>query len=232
MKTIFTKLLQESKIAGKVRNSSFVARRNGYVITGAVKGDKYSMTIKDSKGNVLDESKSTVGDVATTTAKVKESLDIFTMLSDVNGKALKEADEVDEVEDFDEFDDGEVETGEVDLVSGLSTLYAKIIDVAEYVQVLKDSTASDDAETLSTLISFESTLYDCAIDVDDFLSDLVPDEEVEDEVTESVTTPKTIRQQVMNNLTVSEGLLRKSKDLADICRAIKDIRAELTVRGE
>ena len=229
MKTIFTKLLQESKIAGKVRNSSFVARRNGYVLSGCVKDDKYSMTIKDSKGNILDESKSTVGDVAATTAKVKESLDIFTMLSDVNGKSLQEADDVEEIETF---EDDEIETGEVDLVTGLDTLYGKIIDVAEYVQVLKDSTASDDAETLSTLISFESTLYDCAIDVDDFLSDLAPDEEIEDEVTESVTVPKTIRQQVLNNLIVSEGLLRDSKDLADIRRAIKDIRAELTVRGE
>lgn len=230
MKDIFTKLLQESKISGKVRNSSFVARRNGCTLTGINKGGKYSMTIKDANGNVLDEAVSTAEDVATTTKLVRESLDIFAMLSDVNGKPLKEADE-EPVED-DYIEDEEFESGEVDLVSGLDTLYSKIIEVAEYVQVLKDSTASDDAETLSTLISFESTLYDCAIDVDDFLSDLVPEAEDEDEVTESVSVPKTLRQQLINNLSVCEGLIGRCKELQDIKTAIKDTKAELIVRGE
>lgn len=230
MKNIFTKLLQESKISGKVRNSSFVARRNGCTLTGITKDGKYSMTIKDSAGNVLDESVATAEDVATTTKLVRESLDIFTMLSDVNGKPLKEADDVPE-EKF--VDDEEIETGEVDLVSGLDSLYNKIIEVAEFVQILKDSTASDDAETLSTLIGFESTLYDCAIDVDDFLSDLVPEEpEEDDEVVESVSVPKTLRQQVINHLSVCEGLIGRCKELRDIKTAIKDTKAELIIRGE
>ena len=56
-------------------------------------------------------------------------------------------------------------------------------------------------------------------------------EEPVDESYKRLKTSKGTARKVIDNLTLAESLIRKNKDLADIAKAIKDIKSELIVRG-
>ena len=111
------------------------------------------------------------------------------------------------------------------------------MDVADKAEDLVDLADENDAEQLSTLIGFSSSLLDCAIDVDEYKEDLIEEEaeEVEDEeVNESFKKVRLSRgnaRKALDNLTIAESLLRKCDNYSDIVKAIKDIKAEMIVRG-
>ena len=52
-----------------------------------------------------------------------------------------------------------------------------------------------------------------------------------DESYKRLKTSKGTARKVIDNLTIAESMIRKNKDLADIAKAIKDIKSELIVRG-
>ena len=137
------------------------------------------------------------------------------------------------LKEAEEFDDVVVDENEPDnLIDGLSNLYDAILDVAEQAESLSDLADEDDAEQLSNIIGFSSSLYDCAIDVDEYKEDIIEEqEEPVDESYKRLKTSKGTARKVIDNLTLAESLIRKNKDLADIAKAIKDIKSELIVRG-
>ena len=230
MKKLIQQVLKSSGVSGKVAKDSSVPRFRVYdnrlTLEGTIKGNKYSMRITDDRGREVDTLSVNISDSNSLVNRINESLDTLKMLSKVyeNTKLTEEDEEFDTVDAEDETADSPKS-----LEDGLSELYANIIAAAESVQALKDIVSYDDAETISTLISFESSLYDTAIDVDDFLSDLLPNDD--EEVEESVKVSKTNKQRVLENLSVSAALIKKDKSLSDIYTALRDIKAELTVRG-
>lgn len=232
MNKLISQVLKSAGVNGKVSKDSKTPKFRVYegrlALEGVIRNGKYIMKITDMAGNDIDELSVSVKDQNSVINRISESIDTLKMLSKVytDKKLIEEDDEFDTVSaDEEEVKD---ESAPGTLEDGLAQLYAQIIQVAESVQGLKDLVSYDDAETLSTLISFESGLYDTAIDVDDFLSDLVPEEE---EVAESVRTKRSTRQKVLDNMTVCEALIKRDRSLSDICTAIKDIKAELLVRG-
>lgn len=230
---IFKSANVNAKVSKDSENPRFKVVDNNLTLEGIVKNNKYSMKIKDPSGKVIDNLSVIITNSNDIVNRINESVNTLKMLSSVydNKKLQEEAEEFDDVV----VDEEEVEEKPANIVDGLEQLYDAIVDVAKQAEDLTDVANQDDAEEVSTLISFASSLYDTAIDVDDFIDDLVPEEEEEDEdVQESFKRQKksigTIRK-VISNLTMAENLVRGQKDMKDIHTAIKDIKAELIARG-
>lgn len=215
-----------AKVSKDSENPRFKVTENQLTLEGVIKNDKYIMKIKDTKGKLIDNISVSVSNSNDIVNRINESINTLKMLSTAyDNRQLKE--------EAEEFDDVVVDENEPDnLIDGLSNLYDAILDVAEQAESLCDLADEDNAEQLSNIIGFSSSLYDCAIDVDDYKEDVI--EEQQEEVEESYTRTKTSKgsaRKAIDNLTLAESLLRKSKDTADIAKAIKDIKSELIVRG-
>jgi signal recognition particle subunit SEC65 len=215
-----------AKVSKDSENPRFKVTENQLTLEGVIKNDKYIMKIKDTKGKLIDNISVSVSNSNDIVNRINESINTLKMLSTAyDNRQLKE--------EAEEFDDVVVDENEPDnLIDGLSNLYNAILDVAEQAESLCDLADEDDAEQLSNIIGFSSSLYDCAIDVDDYKEDVI--EEQQEEVEESYTRTKTSKgsaRKAIDNLTLAESLLRKNKDTADIAKAIKDIKSELIVRG-
>lgn len=230
---IFKSANVNAKVSKDSENPRFKVVDNNLTLEGIVKNNKYSMKIKDPSGKVIDNLSVIITNSNDIVNRINESVNTLKMLSSVydNKKLQEEAEEFDDVV----VDEEEVEEKPANIVDGLEQLYDAIVDVAKQAEDLTDVANQDDAEEVSTLISFASSLYDTAIDVDDFIDDLVPEEEEEDEdVQESFKRQRksigTMRK-VISNLTMAENLVRGQKDMKDIHTAIKDIKAELIARG-
>ena len=188
------------------------------------------MSITDKCGNVIDSTKISIRNTNDVVNRVNESITTLNMLSNVyDDKRLVEEDEefdvVDPDEDFDEPDN---------LVDGLDKLYSDILDVADSAEALTAVVDGDDAETLNNIIGITGSLYDVALDVDEFKEDLLPDEDDEDEdVNESLRRKVSKRNgsNAIKSLAIVENLLKGDKNLTDILTAVKDIKSELIVRG-
>ena len=230
---IFKSANVNAKVSKDSENPRFKVVDNNLTLEGIVKNNKYSMKITDPSGKVIDNLSVIITNSNDIVNRINESVNTLKMLSSVydNKKLQEEAEEFDDVV----VDEEEVDEKPANIVDGLEQLYDAIVDVAKQAENLTDVANQDDAEEVSTLISFASSLYDTAIDVDDFIDDLVPEEEEEDEdVQESFKRQRksigTIRK-VISNLTMAENLVRRQKDMKDIHTAIKDIKAELIARG-
>ena len=230
---IFKSANVNAKVSKDSENPRFKVVDNNLTLEGIVKNNKYSMKITDPSGKVIDNLSVIITNSNDIVNRINESVNTLKMLSSVydNKKLQEEAEEFDDVV----VDEEEVDEKPANIVDGLEQLYDAIVDVAKQAEDLTDVANQDDAEEVSTLISFASSLYDTAIDVDDFIDDLVPEEEEEDEdVQESFKRQRksigTIRK-VISNLTMAENLVRRQKDMKDIHTAIKDIKAELIARG-
>ena len=215
-----------AKVSKDSENPRFKVTENQLTLEGVIKNDKYIMKIKDKKGKLIDNISVSVSNSNDIVNRINESINTLKMLSTAyDNRQLKE--------EAEEFDDVVVDENEPDnLIDGLSNLYDAILDLAEQAESLCDLADEDDAEQLSNIIGFSSSLYDCAIDVDDYKEDVI--EEQQEEVEESYTRTKTSKgsaRKAIDNLTLAESLLRKNKDTADIAKAIKDIKSELIVRG-
>ena len=215
-----------AKVSKDSENPRFKVTENQLTLEGVIKNDKYIMKIKDTKGKLIDNISVSVSNSNDIVNRINESINTLKMLSTAyDNRQLKE--------EAEEFDDVVVDENEPDnLIDGLSNLYDAILDLAEQAESLCDLADEDDAEQLSNIIGFSSSLYDCAIDVDDYKEDVI--EEQQEEVEESYTRTKTSKgsaRKAIDNLTLAESLLRKNKDTADIAKAIKDIKSELIVRG-
>ena len=225
---VFKKAGVNAKVSKDSENPRFKVTDNKLTLEGIIKNDKYIMKIRDTKGKLIDNISVSVSNSNDVVNRINESLNTLKMLSSAyDNRQLKE-----EAEEFDDvvIDEDAPET----LVDGLEGLYDAILDVAEQAEALSDLADENDAEQLSNLIGFSSSLYDCAIDVDEYREDIIEEQEEEASVEESyskVKTSKGTARKVINNLTMAESLIRKNKDLADIAKAIKDIKSELIIRG-
>lgn len=219
---IFKSAGVDAKVSKDSKNPRFKVVENKLTLEGTVRGNRYTMAIRDNTGKKIDNLSVTIDNSNDIVNRINESVNTLKLLS----KAYDSKKLVEEDEEFDTViaDEDDPET----LVDGLSELYSKILDVAEYSETLSDLADSNDAETLSTLISFSSSLYDCAIDVDDLIDDMS-----ESDVTENVShgTNRSNLSKAIDLLTICEATIQKDRKLSDITRAIKDIKSELVLRG-
>ena len=88
----------------------------------------------------------------------------------------------------------------------------------------------DNPEISNELLSITSGLYSCAIDTDELIEDITEEEEEVDESVKRV--PKSSINKILESLTMAEAEIRKNRGMKDIATAIKDIKAELIVRGK
>jgi hypothetical protein len=228
---IFKSAGVDAKVSKDERNPRFRVRDGKLTLEGFVGRNKYSMTISDNTGKTIDSLSVSIDNSNDVVNRVNESISTLKLLSKAydSKKLVEEDEEFDTISADDEIE-VEDETDPGDIVDGLGELYDKIVDVAEFADNLLDLVEPDDAELKSTVIGFSSKLYDCAIDADDLISDLTEDE-MEESVSRGVRAKKSDVEKVIDALTISESLLRKDKRFSSITTAIKDIKAELVLRG-
>lgn len=212
-----------AKVSKDPSNPKFKVVDNKLTLEGKISKGKYTMEIKDNKGKLIDNLSVSIDNQNDVVNRLNESLNTLRMLSSAydRTKLIEEDEEYDTVS----VDDDVPES----LEDGLSSLYDSIMDVAEQADELTDLASGTDAEQISTLISFSSALYDVAIDIDDYYTDLTGSDEVDESVSRKPS--KTDKQRIIDALTIAESITRKSKDLTDIRTALRDIRTELTRRG-
>lgn len=222
---IFRSAGVDAKVSKDSESPKFRVVENNLVLNGVVKPNRYTMSIKDKSGKSIDNLSVVISNSNDVVNRINESIQTLHMLSKAydNKKLAEEAEE---------FDDISADEPEVTLEDGLENLYDTILDAAEKAESLVDAGDEDDAEQLSTLISFASALYDTAIDVDDYRDELFESDE-EDEIDESVKKQisKTTVSSALKYLTMAEAIIRKTGTNKDISSAIKDIKSELTLRG-
>ena len=194
-------------------------------LEGIVKPNRYAMTIKDNTGKQIDKLSVVIQNSNDVVNRISESLQTLHLLSEnYDSNLLKEEDE--------EFDEIVVdEDAPANIIDGLDNLYDSILDVAEQAEALVDVADDNDAEQINAVIGLASSLYDCAIDVDDLKSDLIDEDEDIDEGLSRVVSKSDV-EKALNSLTMAESLLRKNRNYSDIYTAIKDIKSELIVRGK
>lgn len=212
-----------AKVSKDSANPRFKVVDNKLTLEGKISNGKYTMQIKDNKGKLIDNLSVSIGNQNDVVNRLNESLNTLRMLSSAydRTKLIEEDEEYDTVSVDDDIPES--------LEDGLNSLYNSVMDVASKADELTDVASGNDAEQLSILIGFSSALYDIAIDVDDYYSELTGADEVDESVSRKVT--KTDRQRIIDALTIAESLTRKNKNLSDIRTALRDIRTELTKRG-
>ena len=236
MNKFITKVFKGAGVNAKVskdsKNPRFKVVENKLTLEGVVTPTRYKMTITDNTGAEIDELSVSIKNSNDVVNRINESIQTLQMLS----KAYDHKKLVEEDEEFDTVtvDDEEevIEEDPKDIVDGLAEVYEDVLDIAEKVQSLTDLVDDNDAETINNIIGITGSLYDCAIDIDDFKMELEPEEE--EDMDESLNRKKTSSgyvKNVISNLAMSESLLRGNKELRDIYNAIKDIKSELIVRG-
>lgn len=235
MNKFITKIFKGAGVNAKVskdsKNPRFKVVENKLTLEGMVKPDRYTMTITDNTGAEIDKLSVSIKNSNDVVNRINESIQTLQMLSKVyeHNKLVEEDEEFDEVNIEDEVE----EEAPMDIVTALDNVYNDICDIGDKVQELTDLVDENDAETINNIIGIASSLYDCAMDVDDFKLDMEPEEDDED-MDESFNRQKKSKghaQHVISNLTMAESLLKGNRELSDIYNAIKDIKAELIVRG-
>ena len=228
IKQVFKKAGVNAKITRDTDNPKFKVTDGMLTLEGVVQDAVYSMTIKDIKGKTIDNISVPVRNTNDVVNRLSESLGTLHLLAETYSKnKLVEDDE-------DEFDDVVVDEIEPqDLVGGLESLYDGIMDVAGQAESLVDYADGSDAEQISTIIGFASSLYDCALDIDAYVVEVtgVDEEDIDESVQRKTKTSRGYVSKAIDNLTMCENLLRGSANHKDILKAIKDIKSELIVRG-
>ena len=217
--------VNNAKVSKDNKNPRFKVVENKLTLEGIVKPNRYAMTIKDNTGKQIDKLSVVIQNSNDVVNRISESLQTLHLLSEnYDSNMLKEEDE--------EFDKIVVdEDAPANIIDGLDNLYDSILDVAEQAEALVDVADDNDAEQINAVIGLASSLYDCAIDVDDLKSDLIDEDEDIDEGLSRVVSKSDV-EKALNNLTMAESLLRKNRNYSDIYTAIKDIKSELIVRGK
>ena len=226
---IFKSANVTAKVSKNPKDHRFRVVSGMLTLEGVVTPTKYKMSITDKTGRTIDSITVGVGNANDVVNRINESINTLKMLSPVyDGKRLVEEDE-----EFDTIDPEEDVIDEPEnLIDGLDKLYNDILDVADSAEALTAVVDGEDAETLNNIIGITGSLYDVAIDVDEFKDDLLPDDEEED-VNEGLRRKVTKKNgtKAVESLAIVENLLKGDKRLSDILTAVKDIKSELIVRG-
>ena len=236
MTKLIAQVFKSAGVNGKVskdtKNPRFKVVNNLLTLEGAVRRNRYIMEIKDNTGKVIDNVSVAIQNGNDVVNRLNESLETLKLLSTAydNKKLVEEDEEFDNITIDDDDEDG-VDTAS-SLEDGLQMLYDAILEVGEQAESLTDLADDSDAEQQNTIIGLAGELYSCAIDVQEYIDDLV-EEEAED-VDESIDRRKVSKDDVdkaIQFLSITEHVLRKNPSMRDINKAIKDIRSELIVRG-
>ena len=228
IKQVFKKAGVNAKITRDTDNPKFKVTDGMLTLEGVVQDAVYSMTIKDIKGKTIDNISVPVRNTNDVVNRLSESLGTLHLLAETYSKNKLVED------DDDEFDDVVVDENEPqDLVGGLESLYDGIMDVAGQAESLVDYADGSDAEQISTIIGFASSLYDCAMDIEDYVVEVTDadEEDIDESVRRKAKTSRGYVSKAIDNLTMCENMLRGSANHKDILKAIKDIKSELIVRG-
>jgi hypothetical protein len=221
---IFKSAGVEAKVSKDPKNPRFKVVDNKLTLEGVVKSNRYQMSIKDDTGRKLDSISVVIGNSNDLVNRINESITTLKLLSPAYDKTKL-------TEEDDEYDRVTVDDDEPDnIIDGLDSLYDSILDVAEQAENLVEVADDEDAEQMNQIISFASALYDCAIDVDDYKSDLSESDDDIDECLRKKKSRSDVRN-AMSQLTMVESLLSGNDNVKDIVQAVKDIKAELVVRG-
>lgn len=233
MNKFIAKIFKSAGVNAKVSKSSdnprFKVVENKLTLEGVVKPNRYTMTIKDNTGKQIDNLSVVISNSNDLVNRVNESINTLKLLSSVYDKSKL-------VEEDEEFDSVSVDDEDApeNIIDGLDRLYDSILDVAEQAEQLTDVADDDDAEQMNQIISIASSLYDCAIDVDEMKDDLTDtdsDEDIDESIRNRSMKSNSNIKDAISNLTMVESILRGNKDVSDILRAVKDIKAELVIRG-
>lgn len=237
MTKLIAQVFKSAGVNGKVskdtKNPRFKVVQNKLTLEGAVKRNRYVMEIKDNTGKVIDNVSVAIQNGNDVVNRLNESIETLKLLSTAydNKKLVEEDEEFDNIT-VDEEDDEDVASS---LEDGLQMLYDAILDVGEQAEALTDLADDSDAEQQNTIIGLAGELYACAIDVQEYIDDLVEEAQEEiDDVDESLNRkkmPKVDVEKAVQFLSITENVLMKNPGMKDISRAIKDIKAELIIRG-
>lgn len=223
-KQIFKKAGVNARVSVDSNDPKFKVIENKLTLEGVVKNNTYSMTIKDTKGKVMDRLSVSVKNTNDVVNRINESLTTLKMISEAyDKKQLREEDE--------EFEDVIADEEPADLMSGLGALYNSIMDTAEQAESLFDSADGGDAEQMITILGFSSALYDCANEVSEYAEELSEPDDVDEAFSRTMKKSKGFVNQAIDNLSMCESLLKGCPEYKDVLRAVKDIKSELIVRG-
>ena len=237
MNKLVNKILKESGIKARVNNDSkspkFRIKDGQLTLEGIVTDSTYSMTIKDTKGAIIDKLTVSVNDGNDVANRIHESISTLNKLSPIYDEHIR----ITEEEEFEELP--EATPGDIDgALTALNGVYDSLMDIADQLNDITEYYEEDDAEGKNQMTAFISSVYDVAIDIDDYIDDTVEDLEstkAEDEYpTESLKSKKTKKNNVrnaLNSMTVAEAMLRGNKEYADVYKAVKNIVAEMKLRS-
>ena len=237
MNKLVNKILKESGIKARVNNDSkspkFRIKDGQLTLEGIVTDSTYSMTIKDTKGAIIDKLTVSVNDGNDVANRIHESISTLNKLSPIYDEHIR----ITEEEEFEELP--EATPGDIDgALTALNGVYDSLMDIADQLNDITEYYEEDDAEGKNQMTAFISSVYDVAIDIDDYIDDTVEDLEsakAEDEYpTESLKSKKTKKNNVrnaLNSMTVAEAMLRGNKEYTDVYKAVKNIVAEMKLRS-
>lgn len=231
MNKLITKVLKESNVDAQInnngRNPKFRVKNGQLTLEGMVTSNKYKMQIKDTKGDIIDELSVTIKDSNDVVNRINESILTLNKLSPIYDNHIK-LQEDEEFEDLPEAEPGDIRGA----LAQLQTVYDALMDLAETVDKISDYYEDSDVEGKQNIVSYVSAIYDLAMDISDYREDCL--EELEDPKDESYKprmSEKSALRNALDHVTMAEACLYKQNELKDIHSAIKDIKAELTIRG-
>lgn len=231
MNKLVTKILKESNVDAKITNDStkpkFRVKNGQLTLEGIVSAKRYSMKIVDVKGNIIDELSVSIKDSNDIVNRINESIQTLNKLSPIYDNHIK-LQEDEEFEDIPEAEPGDIRGA----LAQLQTIYDSLMDLAEATSKISDYYEEEDVEGKQTIVSFVSAIYDIAMDISDYREDRLEElEEPQEENYKPRMSTKSATKTALEHLTIAECSLQDQATLKNVKEAIKDIRAELTVRG-
>ncbi len=231
---LITKILKESNVDAKITKDvdspKFRVVNNKLTLEGIYRNNKYSMKIKDTKGDTIDELSVNITNGNDLVNRINESINTLNMLSPIYDSRVK----IQEDEEFEELP--EAEPGDIrGALGALQGIYDKLMDLAEEVDRITDYYEEDEAEDKSQIVSYVASLYDLAMDISDYREDKIEElqEEAEEGTNESVKPRKSIKTSyntALNNIKIAEAALRGHEEYNDIQKILKNIRTEIELR--
>ena len=231
MNKLITKILKESgvdaKISRDVNKPKFRIKNGQLTLEGIVSKSKYSMTIKDTKNEIIDELSVSVKDANDIVNRINESINTLNKLSPIYDNQIK----LKEDEEFEEIPD--VEPGDIKgALNALTDVRDSIMDLANSTDDILDYFDDDEIEDKQDITGFVAGLYDIALDIEEFKEDKLEElEGPKDESFKVNKSKKSATRIALEHITLAQASLKGHDDCKELYDALKDIKAELTLRG-
>ena len=231
MNKLITKILKESgvdaKISRDVNKPKFRIKNGQLTLEGMVSKSKYSMTIKDTKNEIIDELSVSIKDANDIVNRINESINTLNKLSPIYDNQIK----LKEDEEFEEIPD--VEPGDIKgALNALTDVRDSIMDLASSTDDILDYFDDDEIEDKQDITGFVAGLYDIALDIEEFKEDKLEElEGPKDESFKVNKSKKSATRIALEHITLAQASLKGHDDCKELYDALKDIKAELTLRG-